>query len=136
MNYYGQSTINHIIIVTVKFNKYNTMFLYLLPILQVKIKKTRCYKRKKISKKEAVTNKNDDEDRELEGKSKREKKPAATVCSPYVTEFDSSVEGKAQRTEKTIEDDMLSFELLSQKTKEYLDSMLTDQTKDQEITYQ
>ena len=102
------------------------MFLYLLPILQVKIKKTRCYKRKKISKKEAVTNKNDDEDRELEGKSKREKKPAATVCSPYVTEFDSSVEGKAQRTEKTIEDDMPSFELLSQKTKEYLDSMSTD----------
>ena len=101
------------------------MFLYLLPILQVKIKKTRCYKRKKISKKEAVTNKNDDEDRELEGKSKREKKPAATVCSPYVIEFDSSVEGKAQRTEKTIEDDMPSFELLSQKTKEYLDSMST-----------
>ena len=102
------------------------MFLYLLPILQVKIKKTRCYKRKKISKKEAVTNKNDDEDRELQEKSKREKIPAATVCSPYITEFDSSVEGKAQRTEKTIEDDMLSFELLSQKTKEYLDSMLTD----------
>ena len=94
--------------------------------MQIKIKKTRCYKRKKISKKEAVIDKNDDEDRELQEKSKREKIPAATVCSPYITEFDSSVEGKAQRTEKTIEDDMPSFELLSQKTKEYLDSMLTD----------